>query len=488
MSRRITVGMPVYNGTEHVAGALKCIQEQTFRDFEVIISVDGNDQATADACRPFLADERFRMVVHPERLDWFGNFNWLLQQPLGEFFCYRQHDDATAHQFFEVLLRTADARPDAAAVYADCQWMGGRSDIEIAPSIEGETLDRLRQHIEQKHPVAVRGLIRREAAQQAGPIRADEFRGLSEIFVWLAKVLRWGSFIRVPEALYYRLDHAGNYHKQWFDWPEERKRASWTTLFTGLLEATMPICTTPEERLFFQQFILDRIVVVRPGQSYHYVPTSPQASGALIVECLERLAREGNMHLLGTDEIPAILQTSARVQALRAENARLSAANAKLEAENARLGRKESACTADELKSTVLNKVRPQGRTVPSPSVVGIDEVKAHLATQIAPENVGYIEKITRTEQNLVVDGWAADAAARSPAVAVHVFVADHDVAVGIPNLPRPDVATVINITSSNVFGFHILAPVGLVSGEDVHVFAQLHDGSFRELVMLRPP
>ena len=259
MPTRITVGMPVYNGTEHVAAALKSLQEQTFQDFEVIISVDGNDQATANACRPFLADERFRMVVHRERLDWFGNFNWLLQQPLCEFFCYRQHDDTTAPEFFEVLLRTADARTDAAAVYADCQWMGGRSDIEIAPSIEGETLDRLRQHIEQKHPVAVRGLIRREAAQQAGPIRGDEFRGLSEIFVWLAKVLRWGSFIRVPEMLYYRLDHARNYHKQWHDWPKERKRAAWTTLFTGLLEATMPVCTTPEERLFFQQFILDRI-------------------------------------------------------------------------------------------------------------------------------------------------------------------------------------------------------------------------------------
>jgi glycosyltransferase involved in cell wall biosynthesis len=331
MLRRITVGIPVYNGTQYVAAALKCLQEQTFCDFEVIISVDGNDHATADACRPFLIDERFRMIIHPERLDWFGNFNWLLQQPLSEFFCYRQHDDTTTPDFFEVLLRAADARPDAAAVYTDCQWMGGRTDIEVAPSIEGETLDRLRQHIEQKHPVAVRGLTRREAIEQAGPIRADEFRALSEIFVWLAKVLRWGSFVRIPEALYYRLDHPENYHKQWFDWPEERKRGSWTTLFTGLLEATMPVCATPEERLFFQQFILDRIVVVRAGQSYHYIPKSAQASGELISECIERLTREGNMHLLGIGELPAILQASARAEALRSENAKLEAAKAEFE-------------------------------------------------------------------------------------------------------------------------------------------------------------
>ena len=146
------------------------------------------------------------------------------------------------------------------------------------------------------------------------------------------------------------------------------------------------------------------------------------------------------------------------------------------------LGRKELACTEDELKSAASNE---GWRTITSPSVVGIDEVKAHLAAQIAP--VGYIEKITRTEQNLVVDGWAADAAAKSPAVAVHVFVAGHDAAVGIPNLPRPDVATALNITSSNVFGFNILAPVGSAPGGDVHVFAQLHDGSFSELLMLHP-
>ena len=149
--------------------------------------------------------------------------------------------------------------------------------------------------------------------------------------------------------------------------------------------------------------------------------------------------------------------------------------------------RYELACTADGLKRAasspgVSNEVRPQGNAVAPPFVVGIDEVKAHLATQVAPENVGYIEKITRTEKNLVVDGWAADMAARSPAVAVHVFVADHDVAVGIPNLPRPDVATALNITSPNVFGFHILAPVGSASGGDVDVFAQLHDGSFAPL------
>ena len=258
---RITVGLPVYKGADLIAKCLDCLQRQTFGDFEAIISVDGGDAETAAACRPFLVDPRFRMVVHPERLDWVGNFNWLLQQDLQEFFCYRQHDDTTAPEFFEVLLQAADKEPNAAAVYCDCQYTGGRNDIEIAPSIEGESLDRMLQYIERIPAAPVRGLIRRPAIRQAGLVRSDEFRAPLEVFVWLAKLLRWGNFRRVAEPLYYRLDHPHSFTSEYFSWPEDRKRAVWTTMFTGLLEAAMPLCRTPEERLFFQQTILDRIVV-----------------------------------------------------------------------------------------------------------------------------------------------------------------------------------------------------------------------------------
>ena len=83
---RITVGLPVFNGADLVGKALDGLKRQTFSDFEVIISVDGGDQETAAACEPFLADSRFRMIVQRKRLDWVGNFNWLLQQKHGEFF------------------------------------------------------------------------------------------------------------------------------------------------------------------------------------------------------------------------------------------------------------------------------------------------------------------------------------------------------------------------------------------------------------------
>ena len=363
MATRLTVGLPVYRAAAHMPATLRCLQEQTFGDFEAIISVDGGDTETADACEPFLSDKRFRMTVHPTRLDWFGNFNWLLQQDLNEFFCYRQHDDTTTPDFFAKLLDLANARPDAAAIYCDCQWTGGRKDVEFAPSIEGDPLSRLFQHIEQLQPVACRGLLRRDAIRQAGLVRSDEFRGLSEIFVWLAKVLRWGAFLRLPEALYLRLDHPDNYHKDYRTWPDERRRAAWTTMFTGMLEAVLPLCQTPEERLYAQHVILDRIIVVRAGRPYLYLPNSPQSSGRLILESFERLEHEGNMHLLGSDEPPAGLHTGSFQQALATQCTDAVAAAQELRTQIAALSRERDRL-ANEVARLNSSRMLKLGRRI----------------------------------------------------------------------------------------------------------------------------
>jgi glycosyltransferase involved in cell wall biosynthesis len=308
------VGLPVYKGGDLIVRALGCLQQQMFDNFEAIISVDGNDAATAAACRPFLADPRFRMVVHPERLDWVGNFNWLLQQNLNEFFCYRQHDDTTAPEFFETLLQVADKEPSAVSVYCDCQWTGGRNDIEVAPSIEGEPLDRMLQYIERLKGTPIRGLIRTTAIRQAGLIRFDELRATQQIHNWLPKLLREGIFKRVAKPLYYRLDHARSFTREYEAGTEERRRAEYTTLFTGLLDAAIPLCRTPEERLFFQQTIFERVVAVS-----NYRPGNDRSSTEkLISQCLERLTYEGNTDLLRDEEIPVLFrQLHSRLDEVR---------------------------------------------------------------------------------------------------------------------------------------------------------------------------
>jgi hypothetical protein len=80
-------------------------------------------------------------------------------------------------------------------------------------------------------------------------------------------------------------------------------------------------CRTPQERLFFQQTILDRMIAYAPFQETNEADLSKQ----LVVECLERLRYEGNTGLLNTKEFPSILEElQCRVDEIRSvERSRL---------------------------------------------------------------------------------------------------------------------------------------------------------------------
>jgi hypothetical protein len=153
----------------------------------------------------------------------------------------------------------------------------------------------------QSHPTRSCNEDTASAIRQAGLVRSDEFRAPREVIVWLAKLLRWGCFRRVAKPLYYRLDCPHSFSRQYYRSPQDRLQAICSTSFTGLLEAAMPLCRTPAERLFFQQLILDRTVAGWPT-------CEPTPAGKIIAACMERLRFERNTHLLRQAELPPILE------------------------------------------------------------------------------------------------------------------------------------------------------------------------------------
>jgi hypothetical protein len=105
---------------------------------------------------------------------------------------------------------------------------------------------------------------------------------------------------------------------------------------------------TLEERLFFQHFILDRISVQRPGQTYHYTPHSPYDSGVIIAESFERLLREGRPdHWI----VPEALAGAMRQ--LREERERLVRENETLAAENNLLRRSRALAITQAIRRFV---------------------------------------------------------------------------------------------------------------------------------------
>jgi len=289
MSANIYIGMPVYQGSEFVAEAVQSIRNQTYGDFRLVMSVDGPEDSTVEACRSLTSDPRIEMVVQPRRLGWPGNFNWLARHCDREYFCYWQQDDLASDDYLMVLHESQRATPDTAIAYTDVQWFGERTDRDSAVDIDGTPFERALQEIEALHYVPLRGLVRASMIpDRADPIPEVETSGHQQEFVYLADLAAAGRFQRVSEGLYFKRAHRSNAHREWFAESGEARRDEWSALGNGLIgvaERTDPGANAAS----LLAVVLDRLTIVRSGRGFwHAPPQTPAGVSRSVREFLGR--------------------------------------------------------------------------------------------------------------------------------------------------------------------------------------------------------
>jgi glycosyltransferase involved in cell wall biosynthesis len=116
---RISVGMPVYNGSKYVVEAIESVLAQTFGDFELVISDNASTDATEDICRDFAArDARIRYVRNRQNRGAAWNFNRTFELATGDYFKWLAHDDAIGPQYLARTSEVLDQDPALALCHA----------------------------------------------------------------------------------------------------------------------------------------------------------------------------------------------------------------------------------------------------------------------------------------------------------------------------------------------------------------------------------
>ncbi|MCM1141402.1 MAG: glycosyltransferase [Muribaculum sp.] len=88
----ITVGIPVYNAEKFVAIAIRSVLNQSFTDFELLITDDGSSDNTVDIIDSF-NDERIRFIKDGENKGISYRLNQQISLAKGEYFCRMDADD-----------------------------------------------------------------------------------------------------------------------------------------------------------------------------------------------------------------------------------------------------------------------------------------------------------------------------------------------------------------------------------------------------------
>ena len=208
---KVSIGMPVYNGEPFICKALDSLLAQTFTDFELIISDNASIDKTEQICREYAAkDKRIRYIRQEINRGAMPNFQYVLDEAVGEYFMWAAHDDWWHPAFIKELSALLDT--DKESVIAFCRMqhvhIGGEV-FENYPKITAVASEKnyqnknikssftkyLEQRIIYGKVNLIYGLIRRDILLKAEVVKKWGNFGWGADLLIVAQILRYGNVI-----------------------------------------------------------------------------------------------------------------------------------------------------------------------------------------------------------------------------------------------------------------------------------------------------
>jgi glycosyltransferase involved in cell wall biosynthesis len=213
MPPRVSLALPVYNGEKFVADAIRSILDQEYSDFELIITDNASTDATEAICRQFAtSDDRIKYFRNERNLGAGPNFNLGFKLSSGDYFKWCACDDCLSPNFVASCVTALDLNQSAVLAYGTTQIIdeNGRrlpvTDPVLTAMDEAGPVDRFRRVIgEVGTCYEVFGVFRSAVLRQTTLHRP--YYGSDRAL--LAEMALLGSFLHVPEIVFYSREHAG---------------------------------------------------------------------------------------------------------------------------------------------------------------------------------------------------------------------------------------------------------------------------------------
>jgi glycosyltransferase involved in cell wall biosynthesis len=207
---RVSIGMPVYNREKYVAASIEAHLNQTYGDFELILTDNCSTDRSQEICRDYAAkDSRIRYYQNPRNLGAAGNYRRCFELATGEFFRWTPSDDLVSLNLLERAVHILDEDPSVFVAYPRTKL------IDAEGNITGDFDEHLHLMDERasKRWIGVQQNIRLGNLHY-GLNRADKFRktGLMRNynggdFPLIAEMALYGKFYEIPDAFFYRRMH-----------------------------------------------------------------------------------------------------------------------------------------------------------------------------------------------------------------------------------------------------------------------------------------
>jgi len=138
---RVSVVMPCYNASRHLAQALDSLRAQTWTDFEVVAVDDGSTDGTAAMLDEYAARHRWLKVVHQANSGRPAIArNAGIDHAVGDVVCFLDADDVWDPEKLREVVGAFDRRPNLAVIFHDYRLIADTGSI-LAPSARAARID-----------------------------------------------------------------------------------------------------------------------------------------------------------------------------------------------------------------------------------------------------------------------------------------------------------------------------------------------------------
>jgi glycosyltransferase involved in cell wall biosynthesis len=207
----VSIGLPVFNGSNYIEQALESILRQTLADFELIISDNASTDGTEAICRRYAArDPRIRYYRNDSNIGAGGNFNRCFEFASAKYFKWAAHDDVLEPTYLERCVAALEAKPDAVLCQSLVRLIDangesvGVYDSELRGADSASPSERFAALVISTHwCTETFGLIRSAALARTRLI-APYFASDRALCAELALL---GRCLQVPEPLFMNRDH-----------------------------------------------------------------------------------------------------------------------------------------------------------------------------------------------------------------------------------------------------------------------------------------
>ena len=317
---KVTVCLPTYNSGEFLTQAIDSVLQQTFTDFELIISDDCSTDNTPEIIQDYLAqDKRIKYFRNLENLGLFPNWNQCLEYASGEYITVFAQDDVMLPKNLEKKVEILDKYPNVGLVTSSIMVVDANHkhlNWDWANYAEDKLVNG--QHwvinnLGEANPICCPFvLIRRQFLEQVGGKFNANYAYAGDLELWLR--------IGLVADLYFVEETLGYYR-----WHQRNKTHSFDDVYQ--LQEHLKICSDLIDRLDFSQSelndleskVLSRTVKwVSYYRIYNHLENGDFNNASKLCELLENWrGKSGKLGIsvkeLGT-KIQEIIQVNSRLK------------------------------------------------------------------------------------------------------------------------------------------------------------------------------